>query len=356
MERPKAIDLFSGAGGLTQGLKQAGFNVIGAVEIDRVFADSYSMNHPRTRLINSDICNLSLDDAAREWKITAGELDLLAGCPPCQGFSKIGTRNKGARLEDKRNDLVFQVIRFSDYFQPKVIMIENVPALAKDDRMKKITNHLKEKGYNIDIRILNTENYEVPQRRNRMILLASRLGQLEVQTEFENITVAKTVGDVLPKIEQKHSSNDPLWNYKVNRTEKINKMISLIPKNGGSRVDLPPEYELECHKKTKGFKDVYGRMSWDKPSPTITCGCISPSKGRFLHPEENRAINLREAASLQTFPYNYRFSFKKGRQGVATMIGNALPPKFIEYQGRVIKSHLHKHEFLETHKEKSYRE
>lgn len=353
MGKPKAIDLFSGAGGLTQGLKQAGFNVIGAVEIDSVFADSYLMNHPRTKLINSDICGLSLDTAAEKWNLRRGELDLLAGCPPCQGFSKIGTRNRGARSEDERNDLVFQVVRFSDYFRPKIIMIENVPALAKDNRMEKVVKHLEKEGYCVDIRVLNTEKYEVPQRRNRMILLASRLGQLKVQTRFEALATTKTIGDVFPKVKRSHNDNDPLWNYKENRTEKINKMISLIPKNGGSRVDLPPEYELECHKKTKGFKDVYGRMSWDKPSPTITCGCISPSKGRFLHPEENRAINLREAASLQTFPFNYRFSFKKGRQGVATMIGNALPPKFIEYQGRVIKSHLYKHEYLRIHNEKS---
>jgi DNA (cytosine-5)-methyltransferase 1 len=114
----------------------------------------------------------------------------------------------------------------------------------------------------------------------------------------------------------------------------------LVPKNGGSRTDLPSKYQLKCHKKTKGFKDVYGRMWWDKPSPTITGGCSQPSKGRFLHPEENRSITLREAALLQTFPKDYRFSLKAGRQGVATMIGNALPPAFIQFHASRLLRHL----------------
>ena len=114
----------------------------------------------------------------------------------------------------------------------------------------------------------------------------------------------------------------------------------MIPKDGGSRTDLSEEYQLECHKRTNGFKDVYGRMAWDKPAPTITGGCNNPSKGRFLHPEEDRVITLREAALLQTFPVNYKFSFRSGKAGVATMIGNALPPAFIEFHARNIIEHL----------------
>lgn len=340
MGKPKAVDLFSGAGGLTQGLKQAGFNVVGAVEIEDVFAESYKLNHPHVKLIGEDIQTISLGRAACLWGLKKGELDLLAGCPPCQGFSKIGTRNKGAKPDDKRNDLVFQVMRFARFFLPKTILIENVPALAKDKRMDQVKQELRELGYFFDIKILNTEKFGVPQRRSRMILVASRLGTLKINTICENSSNVKTVKDILPKVAERHHPNDPLWNYEENHTDKIKRLIELVPKDGGSRTDLPPEYQLECHKKTKGFKDVYGRMSWSKPSPTITCGCISPSKGRFLHPEENRAIKLREAAALQTFPFYYQFSFSKGRQGVATMIGNALPPKFIEFQGRIVKAHL----------------
>ena len=118
-------------------------------------------------------------------------------------------------------------------------------------------------------------------------------------------------------------------------------MIKLVPKNGGSRTDLPVRFHLECHKNfPEGFKDVYGRMSWGKVAPTITGGCVSPSKGRFLHPSQNRSITLREAALLQTFPANYFFSLKNGKQGVALMIGNALPPEFIKQHALAIKRSL----------------
>ncbi|EGT3624740.1 DNA cytosine methyltransferase, partial [Morganella morganii] len=138
--------------------------------------------------------------------------------------------------------------------------------------------------------------------------------------------------------------------YIQNRTDKVLKIIENIPKDGGSRVDLPRDLWLPCHiKKPDGYKDVYGRMSWDKVSPTITGGCTNPSKGRFIHPEKNRAITLREAALLQTFPIDYKFSLDKGRDSVALMIGNALPPRFIYVHALKIKEHL-----IKLSKEKYY--
>lgn len=334
-----AIDLFSGAGGLTQGLKQAGFNVVGAVESVPTYAESYRLNHPKTNLKVSDITKIDPSEYAKELGLGMGELDLLAGCPPCQGYSTIGTRNRGQR-DDPRNELVFEVLRFAIAFQPKTIMMENVPALAKDERLISLRSQLEDLGYRIDVKVLNMAHYNVPQARKRMIMLASRIGDVEVASQELDSDRMATVREAISFLPAVGESGDPLHDIREKRSEKIQKLISLVPKDGGSRTDLPEEYQLECHKKTNGFKDVYGRMSWSKPAPTITGGCINPSKGRFLHPVENRAITLREASLLQTFPVGYKFSLASGRQGVATMIGNALPPKFIEFHASNLVKHL----------------
>lgn len=343
MRKLTAIDLFCGAGGLTQGLKQAGFNVLGAVEVNSTFAESYMLNHPTTCLYTDDITNLKVSDMREKLLLEVGELDLLAGCPPCQGYSTIGTRNRGEK-NDPRNALVYQIVRFAKALNPKTIMMENVPVLASDGRMTSVLELLKDIGYHTDVKVLNMIHYDVPQTRKRMIMLASRLDNIEVENKTVDANEYKTVRKAIGVLESTEESNDPLHNYVVRRSTHITEMISLVPKDGGSRTDLPDEYQLECHKKTTGFKDVYGRMSWDYPSPTITGGCISPSKGRFLHPEKNRAITLREASLLQTFPRNYKFSLSSGREGVATMIGNALPPAFIEHHARHLVEHIQRFE------------
>ena len=340
MKKRTAIDLFSGAGGLSQGLKQAGFNVVGAVESVPTYAESYQMNHPKTNLKLSDITKIDPVAYMDELGLKVGELDLLAGCPPCQGYSTIGTRNRGQQ-NDPRNELVYEVLRFALAFQPKTIMMENVPALANDPRLSSLREQLEQLGYKIDVKVLRMTHYGVPQARRRMIMLGSRLGDVEVakvEIDSENM---RTVRDAISILPPAGTSSDLLHvSDESRRSDKVKKLISLVPKNGGSRMDLPEEYQLECHKRTTGFRDVYGRMSWDQPSPTITGGCNNPSKGRFLHPEENRVITLREAALLQTFPSDYKFSFKSGKSSIAMMIGNALPPAFIEYHARNLMKHL----------------
>lgn len=336
-----AIDLFSGAGGLTQGLKQAGFNVVGAIEVHPTYAESYQMNHPKVNLKIRDIVEVEPTEFMKELGLKAGELDLLAGCPPCQGYSTIGTRNRNkGKSNDPRNELVYQILRFALVFKPKTIMMENVPALLTDTRLGNLWAKLEGCGYRIDAKVLNMSNYNVPQARRRMILLASRLGSIRVVSQRLDSDEMATVRDAIAFLPPVGQSGDKLHDVIERRKPRIQKMIALTPKDGGSRADLPLEYQLECHKKTSGFKDVYGRMKWDKPSPTITGGCVSPSKGRFLHPEENRAITLREAALLQTFPKDYRFSLKAGKQGVAVMIGNALPPTFIQFHANSILEHI----------------
>lgn len=340
MKKRTAIDLFSGAGGLSQGLKQAGFDVVGAVESVPTYAESYRMNHPKTNLKLSDITKIDPEEYMKELGLNPGELDLLAGCPPCQGYSTIGTRNRGQQ-NDPRNELVYEVLRFALAFQPKTIMMENVPALANDPRLAGLRQQLEEIGYKIDVKVLKMTHYGVPQARRRMIMLGSRLGDIEVVKQEIDSEKMRTVRDAISILPPAGNSNDPLHiSDETRRSDKVKKLISLVPKDGGSRTDLPEEYQLECHKKTTGFRDVYGRMTWDQPSPTITGGCNNPSKGRFLHPEENRVITLREAALLQTFPVDYKFSFKSGKSGVAMMIGNALPPRFIEFHANKLINHL----------------
>jgi DNA (cytosine-5)-methyltransferase 1 len=341
MKNNTAIDLFCGAGGLTCGLKQAGFRVLAGIELLQIAAETYSANHHSTLLFQEDICNLSPREVMQALNLKPGELSLLAGCPPCQGFSTLRTRKKVSSVMDTRNDLIFEFLRWVKVFMPKCIMLENVPALAKDKRIKIAMSQLKELGYHINdscLRIENIADYGIPQRRIRMILTASLYGYIH---EPKKSAIKSTVKDAIANLPKAGMSGDPLHDLPTEYSEKSLKLFSLIPKNGGSRADLPEEYWLECHKRyPNGFRDVYGRMRWDEVSPTITGGCVSASKGRFLHPEENRAITLREAALLQTFPKDYHFSLRRGKGSAALMIGNALPPMFIRQQGEVIAEHL----------------
>lgn len=333
----KAIDLFSGAGGLTQGLKDAGFRVIGAIDIEPLAVKTYKLNHPKVHVWEQDITKLTAEEIMQQLNIKKGELDLLAGCPPCQGFSTIRTRNKNRSVFDPRNDLIFRFLDYIKVMEPKAVMVENVPNLAKDSRIEIFIKDLKKLGYDVGDtpKVLNAAEYGVPQRRRRMIIMATKFGAVE--SDKDHVASLKTVREAIGALPIPGNSGDPLHDIPEKRTEKVMQMIKLIPKNGGSRTDLPKEYVLECHTKVSGFTDVYGRMHWDKPAPTITSGCVQPSKGRYLHPEQDRAITLREAAILQGFPSDYKFTLEGGKDAVALMIGNALPPKFIKYHAEKIK-------------------
>jgi DNA (cytosine-5)-methyltransferase 1 len=332
-----AIDLFSGCGGLSLGLKKAGFVVTAAVEIDHKAQETYRLNHPKVRLYPKDIRKLDPVEVLHEASLKPGDIDLLAGCPPCQGFSSLRTRKQRTSVEDERNDLVADFLRFIKAMKPKTVMLENVPALAKDDRFLKICRKLHSLGYKIAVHVLDAADYGVPQRRKRLIMLASN-----VHTPLIASKVNKriTVREALNGLGSPKSTRDKLHALVENRSKEVRERIALIPKNGGGRADLPAKYHLECHKRSSGFCDVYGRMSWDQVAPTITSGCNNPSKGRFLHPSQNRAITLREAAILQGFPRGYRFKVDHGKGAIALMIGNALPPPFIAAHARALRKGL----------------
>lgn len=323
---PKAVDLFCGAGGLTQGLREAGYSVVGAVEIDPLACTAYKANHMRVHLWTEDVRRLTGPAILTELGLKRGDLDLLAACPPCQGFSRLRTNNGIRRNRDPRNALVLDVLRLVRSMRPKAVMLENVARLARSVKFRALRKGLLALGYRVRWRVLDTADFEVPQRRKRLVLLASRLGK----PEFAPHSVTrKTVRQAIGTLPTPRRSRDPLHNHTVQRSAKVKALIRRIPRNGGSRDALGEDDQLPCHKEYDGFHDIYGRMAWDEPSPTITGGCINPSKGRFLHPTANRAITLREAALLQTFPKNYRFPVNAGKYPVALLIGNALPPEFI---------------------------
>lgn len=323
---PTAVDLFSGCGGLTLGLKQAGFHVLGAVDSDPLSNETYALNHPEVRLWKQDIRLLPASGLMQELGLMPGQLDLLAGCPPCQGFSALRTLNGSRSISDKRNELVFDFLRFVCELLPRAVMMENVPGLAHDTRFRKLVRGLTNAGYAIVHDILDTADFDVPQRRRRLILLGTRAAKPEFAPR---VAGRRTVRDAIGHLPPAGASGDQLHDLPEARSPKVQGLIARIPRDGGCRLDLPPDQQLSCHKRSTGFKDVYGRLKWDRVSPTITTGCYNPSKGRFLHPVEDRAITLREAACLQGFPTDYRISLRRGKAPAASLIGNALPPEFV---------------------------
>ena len=335
--KPTAVDLFSGCGGLTLGLKRAGFKVLGAVDIDPLSNETYRANHEDVKVWETDIRDLEPDEIKSAFALKKGSLDLLAGCPPCQGFSTIRTLNGSLVIDDPGNELLFEFLRFVEALQPRAVMMENVPGLAQDKRFKTFCFEMEKLGYPGNYQRLNAAEYGVPQRRRRLIYLAGY--QMKISFK-ESSSKRKTVKDAIGTLPKAGESNDPVHNTPEKRSSRIMALIRRIPKDGGSRTDLPDVDQLDCHKRCNGFKDVYGRMAWSDVAPTITGGCFNPSKGRFLHPEEDRAITLREAALLQGFPRRYKFPRIGNKSAVALMIGNALPPPFITAHAKTIRNAL----------------
>lgn len=333
--KPTAIDCFAGCGGMSLGFRLAGYDVIGAIEIDSDAASVYRLNHPSVHIWSEDIRKVTVHGILEQLKLKPGELDLLGGCPPCQGFSTLRTLNGARRIRDKQNDLVFEFERLVLGLRPKKVMMENVPGLLRDKRLKRFRASLEAAGYEVKAEVLNAVEYDVPQRRNRLVLLASRVSSVAFA---EPSSTCRTVRSAIGAMPPAGTSGDALHDIPEKRSRRVAERIRRVPADGGSRAAFPRHLRLECHKNSNGFKDVYGRMAWDQPAPTITTGCFNPSKGRFLHPEADRAITMREAALLQSFPKSYRFPVTLGKVKIATMIGNALPPRFIKSHAKQLLS------------------
>ena len=341
----KAIDLFAGGGGLTVGLKRAGFDVAAAVELDKHACATYRANHNEVSLLELDITEVS-GDQLRE---LAGveKIDLLAGCPPCQGFTSLNRKGEN----DPRNELVLQMSRLAEEIRPRAIMMENVAGLTTKGKplYEELRLKLESLGYVLteSAEILEVANYGVPQRRRRLVLLAGLGFEIKIPSpthskrEQNGLSRWKSVRDAIGDVEGLgnpivtseaaklgggHKSN---WHVVRNLSAQNVKRIKAA-NPGKSRAGIPEELRPPCHKeKDEGFSNVYGRMKWDEPSPTITGGCTTFSKGRFGHPVEDRTISVREAALLQTFPIDYQFDIPY-MEHVCNVIGNALPCDFAE--------------------------
>lgn len=335
------IDLFSGSGGSALGFEAAGFKITAAVEIDKLASESFKNNFPKATIFNNDIREISGNHLLKKAGIKTWNRDKLVilACPPCQGFST--ARRNAQRKNDPRNLLIMEFVRMVEEIRPVTFILENVPGLMKGigfNVLETALNKLTDTGYKMTIpRILEAADYGVPQKRKRLVIMGSRSKKINLalpepthrnpKLDNKNLPSWITVRDAisnLPLISagEKHNK-DPL-HIAANLSETNLDRLKHTPHNGGSRSSWPEYLQLECHKSVTGYSDVYGRMAWDSPSPTITGGCAMVSKGRFGHPEQNRAISLREAARLQSFPDSFIF---KGNFGdIAEQIGNAVPP------------------------------
>ena len=226
--QPSAIDLFSGCGGLSTGLEQAGFRVRAAVEIDPKAQQTYRLNHPNVKLYTCDIRKLSVREVMRDLGLSVGKLDLLAGCPPCQGFSRLRTLNQADSVDDPRNNLVRDFLRFVRVLRPKTVMLENVPALENDERFASLCEALEAMKYKIVVRVLNAADYSVAQRRKRLILLASKIHIPAIARESKR---RKTVGDVIRHLEAPSVTRDALHAVPEKRSKQVMELIRLDRKS-----------------------------------------------------------------------------------------------------------------------------
>lgn len=337
-----AIDLFCGIGGLTNGVQKVGIDVVAGFDIDKDSQYAYEKNN-NSRFICKDVRKVTVDELIDLYPTTS-DIKVLMGCAPCQPFSSYNQKN-GKYNEDL--DLLNYFANLVIGVQPDIVAMENVPQLYKNEIFRLFIKKLELNGYNVDWKKVYTPDYGVPQKRYRLILLASKHGKIElIDKQYgkeEYITVRNTI-EKLP----------PLKSGEVNADDPMHKAVKLTPKNlerivqsrpGGTWRDWDESLILECHKKSSGknYDAVYGRMEWDSLAPTITTKFYGYGNGRFGHPDQNRALSYREGALLQTFPIDYKFfdkseSFNGKKLGI--QIGNAVPVKLGEAIGKSINKHI----------------
>jgi DNA (cytosine-5)-methyltransferase 1 len=335
------VDLFCGAGGLTHGFEQAGLPVKVGYDIDPACKFPYEHNN-KAKFILQDIENLSGSDLAEHF--SGSSIKILVGCAPCQPFS-----NYSRRYNDKKSKwkLLQDFVRLVKESEPDIISMENVLQLKYHSVFQEFIENLENLKYYLEPYEVNCLNYGIPQSRRRLVLLASKFGKINLIPATHNKgryeTVRKTIEHLEPLAAGEKSKTDKL--HICSKLSNLNLKRIQASKPGGTWRDWPPELIAKCHTKKSGksYPSVYGRMEWDKPSPTITTQCFGFGNGRFGHPEQHRAITLREAALLQTFPENYQFIAPNedlAAISIGRLIGNAVPVKLGEVIGRSILEHL----------------
>jgi len=349
-DRPlKAVDFFCGAGGMTCGMMQAGIEVLAGIDIDPSCKETYENNNAPSKFIEEDVISLTPERLVELTGIRRGDDSLIfIGCSPCQYWTKIRTTKDKS---EKTKNLLEGFREFVHLFRPGYIVVENVPGLYKkrdDNILGKFLESLEGEPYNIlHNNVINTIRYGVPQNRERYLLIASRVVSAVELPEFENIkslTVRNFIGpdNGFDPIPAGHKDDSDFRHTSANLSDRNLRRLRLTKPDGGTRYGWKddPELQIPTYKgKDEYFRNVYGRMFWDRPAPTITTKFHSLSNGRFGHPEENRAISLREGATLQTFPKDYKF-FGSSIGSISRQIGNAVPPEFARRIGcAIVQSH-----------------
>lgn len=347
MKTPKTrvacVDLFCGAGGLTHGLISEGIPVVAGIDLDPACRYPYVQNNA-AKFIEADVADVT--GRAVSELFDGADIKVLAGCAPCQPFSTYSQRYEAER--DGKWGLLYEFSRLTEDTSPEIVTMENVPSVARHRVFKDFVSKLNGMGYHVWHDVVDCSRYGVPQARRRMVLLASKLGaiSLTAPTHADPVTVRDAIR-ALPVIRAGQTcKKDPL--HSAASLSDLNMRRMMTSKPGGTWRDWPEELVADCHKQSSGqtFASVYGRMEWDKPAPTMTTQCYGFGNGRFGHPSQNRAISLREAAVLQSFPPDYKF-FPEGGDlnfsALGRLIGNAVPVGLGRAIGLSIQSHLKQH-------------
>ena len=340
----KAVDFFCSGGGMSCGMQQSGIEVIAGIDFDISCKETYEANIGENKFIHADVFELKEEELEKKLNIKKNDDNLLLiGCSPCQFWSIINTSREKS---SKSKDLLKEFRRFVEYFNPGYVVVENVPGVLRrkeESGLDDFIDWLKGNGYTVHANIHEVSNYGVPQHRKRFTLTANRVTADELipqPRQGRKTTVRDVLGvhNNFPSIPQGFKDDTDRL-HTVAGLNAINlKRLAITPHDGGDRMAYVLNKELAppCHYgKIDGFKDIYGRMYWDRPAPTITTKFFSISNGRFAHPEEDRAISLREGAVLQSFPLTYKFK-GKSIANIARMIGNAVPPTYANAVGNAI--------------------
>lgn len=346
----KVIDLFCGIGGLSHGLIKEGLDVVVGIDNDDTCKFGYEYNNKST-FIHSDISKVTAKQLEKLFGSEKNTIRVLVGCAPCQPFSKLNLK----KITRKQLQPLGKFAQLIAEVQPDIVSMENVAALAdikKYPVFKTFIDTLQKNGYNCKYEIVDVSEYGVPQTRRRLVLLASKFGEIKLikRTHLKNnkVTVRDVIKHLKPLRAGETDPRDPL--HRARRLSPLNlQRIKATPHNGGNSKSWKKNLVLDCHKRDSGKtyrSTVYGRMRWDNPAPTMTTQCVGLGNGRFGHPEQNRAISLREAAIFQTFPKNYKFVEPNKpfiTAHVAKFIGNAVPVRLGSVIGKSIKNHIKQH-------------